>query len=186
MTLFTIHNEQTAPEVSKPLLAAVKGKYGLVPNILASMAEAPNALKAYLDLSVATASGSLNAVEQQVVQITVSRVNHCHYCVAAHSTVSEKSVPASVLDALKNGKKLEDGKLEALRQFTLAIVEKQGFVGAGETQAFLNAGYSKAQIIEVVLSVTLKTFSNYFNHIADTPVDQAFKAHEVQALKKSA
>jgi alkylhydroperoxidase family enzyme len=95
---------------------------------------------------------------------------------AAHSAVA-KMVRASneVVNALREGKPLPDERLEALHQFTVAVVEKRGWVSEEDIEAFLNAGFNKPQILEVITGVTQKTLSNYTNHIAHTPLDEAFQ-----------
>lgn len=180
MTQFTIHTKDTAPEAAKPILETVQGKFGFVPNLLGSLAEAPNVLKAYLDLDAITSQGTLNATEKQIVQIATSRANGCEYCVAAHSVISDmQKLPADVINAVREDAPIADNKLEALRQFTKKVVAKQGWICGDTVNSFLNAGYSKAQVLEVVLSVTQKTLSNYANHILGTPVDQAFQSRSI-------
>lgn len=180
MTQFTIHTKDTAPEAAKPILEAVQEKFGFVPNLLGSLAEAPNVLKAYLDLDAITSQGTLNATEKQIVQITTSRANGCEYCVAAHSVISDmQKLPADVINAVREDTPIADSKLEALRLFTKKVVAKQGWVCEDTLNSFLNAGYSKAQVLEVVLSVTQKTLSNYANHILGTPIDQAFQSRNI-------
>ena len=188
MTNFPIHTVQTAPEASKPLLEAVKGKFGIVPNLLGEFAESPTTLKAYLELSATIGGGTLSPLEQQVVQITASVLNGCHYCVAAHSTIADgQKLSREVIDAVRANQPLADKKLEALRQFTITVVNARGWATAAEVAAFLGAGYSKAHVLEVVLSVALKTISNYANHLMDTPVDQAFsgRAIDLTAYRKA-
>lgn len=175
MKQFTPHTKETAPAAAKPILEAVQGKFGFVPNLLGNFAEAPNVLKAYLDLSAVFSQGTLSPLEQQVVLIAASRINGCEYCVAAHSTMSDmQKLPADVINAVRDDRAIADAKLEALHQFAKAVVSKQGWVGDAAVAAFLAAGYSKAQVMEVVLGVTHKTLSNYANHILQTPVDAAF------------
>jgi len=119
MTDFITHTKETAPEGSKPILEVVQGKFGFVPNLLGKFAEAPNVLKAYLDLDAITSQGTLSAVEKQIVQIAASRANGCEYCVAAHSTISDmQKLPADVINAVREDKVIADSKLEALRQFS--------------------------------------------------------------------
>ena len=180
MTDFTIHILETAPAAARPLLEAVKSKMGLIPNVLAELAEAPNVLKAYLDLSGNIAAGTLSGLEQQIVQIAASRLNGCDYCVAAHSTMADtQKLDKGVIEALRNGTAIADAKLEALHQFTIDVVGNQGFASQEEINAFLKAGYTKAQVLEVVLSLALKTISNYTNHLVNTPLDAAFEARAI-------
>jgi AhpD family alkylhydroperoxidase len=124
---------------------------------------------------------SFSPVEKQVVLLTVSFENECRYCVAAHSTIAEMSqLPPEVVEALRDGSEIADSKLEALRRLTREVVRKRGWIEGGELDAFFAAGFSRAQFLELVVGVTQKTLSNYINHVAHTPVDEAFAAHEWQ------
>ena len=86
-----------------------------------------------------------------------------------------KADPA-IVDALRNGKPLSDSKLDALVSFTRAVVKNRGVVSGQALDTFITAGYSRAQVLEVVLGVAFKTLSNYTNHIIHTPLDTAFQA----------
>lgn len=177
--LLTLHTPDTAPEASRPLLARVRQGYGRVPNLLASMAESPALLGGYLALAGAFEGSSFTALEQHVVLQTVNAANGCHYCTAAHSAVALQvtKVDSAIDAALRAVQPLADVRLEALRRFTLAVVQQRGRVPAGETEAFLAAGFTRAQLLEVVLGVGMKTISNYLNHLAGTPVDAPFAAY---------
>jgi alkylhydroperoxidase family enzyme len=95
---------------------------------------------------------------------------------AAHSALAKmQKMPDSVLESLRNGKPIEDSRLEALRKLTQSIVQRRGWIEDRDLKSFLLAGYSKAQVLELLVGVAQKTISNYVNHLADTPVDQAFK-----------
>lgn len=172
---FQIHNVQTAQGDAKPILEASQKALGFVPNMYGAMAEAPALLKAYTTLSRILEESSLSATERQVVLLSVSYVNGCEYCVAAHSVIAGmQKVSPSVIQAIREGREIPDGKLEALRRFAEAVVVSRGYPNAGDVERFLGAGYGRAQILEVVLGVGMKTLSNYTNHIAKTPLDAAF------------
>lgn len=172
MNEFKIHTAETAPNASKELLAAVQKKYGFIPNLLGEFAEVPAALKAYTTLGELLGQTSLNPIEQQVVLAAVSIANGCEYCVAAHSAGLKMSgLAQDQLDALRSGRALSDAKLEALRTFTTAIIERRGWIKQAELQKFLDAGYRREQVLEVLVGVAMKTLSNYANHIAGTPLD---------------
>lgn len=180
MQKYTLHTDTTAPAGSQPLINAVKAKYGMLPNMLAGLAEAPNVLKGYLDISSNVAEGTLSPTEQEIVQIATSRMNGCHYCVAAHSTIADmKKLPADIIEALRNDTPIADAKLEALRVFAKAMVREQGWVQPADLTAFFAAGYTKAQSLEVILSIAMKVISNYANHIMGTAVDQAFQKRAI-------
>ena len=175
MSVFDIHTKETAQAESAELLATAEKSYGFVPNLLGVFAESPATLKAYRTIGQIFDESSFSPTERQLVILTTSRLNECHYCIAAHSTVAEmQKVPADVIEAVRNDHAIADSKLESLRTFTTAVVEKRGWVTGDDTKAFLATGYTKAQILEVVLGISFKTLSNYVNHISDTPIDDAF------------
>ena len=178
MTKLTILDETTAPAKARPILKSIRSKYGFIPNLMGEMAASPAALESYATLSSLYGQSGLTPAEQQVVLLTTSRENNCGYCVAAHSTVSVNAdLDRPVLTALREGVAIEsDPRLEALRQFTVSIVRNRGLVERADTDAFLAAGFTKADILDVVTGVTMKTMSNYINHIAETELDDAFQA----------
>jgi len=179
MNEFQLHDESTAPEGARETLKQAKAKYGFLPNLLAVMSESPALLKGYLVLGEVFDKSSFSNTERQVVLLAVSRENDCRYCVAAHSTVAEMTkVPAKVIESLRQGHPIPDAKLEALRTFVVKVVSSRGWPTDEDIQAFLESGYTRRHILEVVLGVGYKTLSNYTNHIAETPLDQPFQAKE--------
>ncbi len=174
------HTIEDAPEAVKPNLQQLKKAYGVVPNLFAGLAASPATAKSYMDIAANMKEhGILNPVEQQVVYISVSAQNGCDYCVAAHSTGAGKAkMPADVLAALRAQEALPDVKLDALRTFTLAMLDQQGYMSDEDLAAFTMAGYGQAHVLEVITIMAHKTMSNYFNHIAKTPLDGMFKPQE--------
>ena len=184
MSILSIHSPETAPEASRPFLENAKKRFGFSPNILGALAESPVALEGYLSLAGLFARSSFTATERQIVSIAASAKNGCTYCVAAHSTMAAgERVPEDVIAALRDDQPIADARLEALRKFTEILVEKRGFASDGEVQEFINAGFSREQVIEVLLGITQKTLSNYVNHLADTPLDDAFAPRQWAAAR---
>ena len=98
--------------------------------------------------------------------------NNCEYCVAAHSGgLKTAGLADDELDALRKRRSLNDVRLETLRVFVKSVVESRGWIKPPELQRFLNAGYLPEQVFEVLVGISMKTLSNYANHIADTPLD---------------
>ncbi len=175
MTDFTIHTTDSAPEASRELLGAAGAKYGFVPNLMGEMAEAPSMLKAYLALGEALETSSLTPQEQQVVVLTVSYLNQCVYCMTVHSAVAKMvGLPEGEISALREGRPLSNAKLEALSRFAGLMVDQRGRASEDDVTAFLAAGYTQAQILEVIVGLAFKTLSNFTNHLADTPIDKQF------------
>ena len=172
---FTVHTTKTAPEASREDLKTAERVFGFLPNLLGVLAEAPIALRAYMDLTDLLERASLSPVEQQVMMLAASRENGCDYCMAAHSTVAGMvGMSKAVLTALRSGNILPDTKLEALRSFVVDVVRSRGRVSDHRIEECLKAGYSRQNVLEVVFAVAMKTLSNYANHMAETPVDTQF------------
>ena len=89
-------------------------------------------------------------------------------------------VDDAITEALRNETPLPNARLEALRTFTLGMVRERGNVDEAAVQAFLEAGFTKRHVLEVVLGVSQKVMSNYTNHLAQTPVDAPFRKFEWQ------
>ena len=175
MLRYPLVDADTAPEGSVDTLNAVRAAYGFLPNLLGTLGNAPAAAQAYASVSDAFERSSLSPIEQQVVLLTTSVENACHYCVAAHTAVAKMvGAPDDVAAALRSGDSLADPRLEALRKLTLSVVRDRGRVPDVDVDAFLSAGFRREQVLEVVTGVTQKTLSNYVNHLADTPLDERF------------
>ncbi|WP_017941902.1 MULTISPECIES: carboxymuconolactone decarboxylase family protein [unclassified Thioalkalivibrio] len=169
---FPLHDAASAPEAQRAFDQAQQ-IFGMVPNLIRKMASAPALAEAYLALNDLLQKTSLSPTEQGVLLLTVSRYHECDYCMAAHSMTGRMTgVPDDVIAALREDRPIEDPKLEALRQFTRAMIEQRGWVDEPTQQTFLNTGHTPAQMLEVILAIGLKTLSNYTNHIAGTPVDE--------------
>lgn len=179
---FTIYNIDNAPEESKPLLKAAKENFGFVPNLLGEFAAAPAVLEGYLKLNEIVGKTSFSAKEQQLAILTVSIENECHYCSAIHSTIlkNQLNVDKAVVNAVRNGDPVPDQKLNALVNYVRTVIQNRGFVDDSEIESFINAGYTKQNVLEVNLIAALKTISNYTNHIARTPLDEAFEAEKIE------
>lgn len=177
MVDFTIHDLASAPEQSKALLEKSQKAYGMIPNLHAVFAESPEILEAYQVVGNLFGRSSLSDVERNVVWMAINVENHCHYCVPAHSVIAkQQGVDADTIEALRNATPIADQRLEALRAFTLKLVRNRGVLDDNSVDAFLDAGFTKQNIFDVLIGVAHKTLSNYANHLADTPVDEPFKA----------
>jgi len=179
MSEFTVHTKDTAPAGSQDTLAKMEGAYGFIPNLGGIMAESPSMISSLMALAMNFGKSSLNPIEQQIVAITVSAINGCTYCVAAHSMAAKKAqIDDDMLAAVRAGETLSDAKLETLRATTAAIVEKRGWLEDSETQAFMNAGYTKENLLDVLVGVTMKTLTNYTNHIVKTELNPQYETQK--------
>lgn len=186
MTKFRIHDLESSPATSREMLEKVKGKFGFIPNMLGAMAESPATLKGYLTLSGILEESAFTPAERQILLLTTARENGCEYCVAAHTIGAGKAgTPPSVIASIRDDKPIADKRLAALHDFCRKVVGLRGWASETDVKAFLDTGYTRAQLLEVILAVGLKTISNYMNHIASTPLDAAFKSVEWRAPEKA-
>lgn len=173
---FPLLDETTAPEEARDVLKGTKEAYGVIPNMERVMAAAPPLLKAYELVSELYAQSTLSPIEREVVLQTSNFENECDYCVPWHTLLAKQAGMArDDVEAMRQGAPLSDAKLEALRQFARRLIHTRGNASQSDVEAFLEAGFTDAQAMEVVLGLALKVMSNYTNSIAGTPLDDEVK-----------
>ena len=175
--MFEYHTLETAPADSKPIMEAGQKAFGFVPMLHRVLAEAPAVYEAYTtNYSLFTEKTSFSATEQQIVMMAANFINECHYCMAGHTGLMKmQGVPDDVIASLRSGTPIADAKLEALRVFTAGLVERRGHIGDEALKTFLDAGYTKAQALEVMIGLAAKTISNFTNALAHTEIDEPMK-----------
>ncbi|MBI2497831.1 MAG: carboxymuconolactone decarboxylase family protein [Opitutae bacterium] len=162
-----------------PLLEGAQKKLGFVPNMYGAMVNSPGLLETcMLGYERFRGASGFSRAEQEVVFLTISFENGCDCCMAAHSFPADNmsKVPKAVTGALRAGTAIPDVKLAALAGFTRHLLQTHGRPTDEAAQAFIGAGFTERQILEVILALAVKTLSNYSNHIFGTPVDDKFKS----------
>ena len=167
----TLIDPDRASGPQKELLDAVRANLGMVPNLTRALANAPAALKGYLDLSVALSGGSLSARQREQIALAVAEVNACGYCLSAHTLIGAKLglEERQVLDARRGT--ADDERTAALLKVTQRLVLERGHLKDAELRAARAAGITDAELTETIALVALNLFTNYLNHVADTPID---------------
>lgn len=179
MSTFPIHTLESAPTESVPALSTLEQGLGFVPNLAATMAESSVLITGFVDLRKTLAGSELSGVEREIVAIAVSLENDCDYCIAAHSTFAlMQNAEEDAVASARAGAPPADPKLGALFQFTRSLVRKKGHVSDEETQALLDAGYSRSALFEAVAQVGHTTLANFAHSISKAPVDAAFAAQQ--------
>lgn len=176
-TEFTYHSKDTAPAESHALIDASRAAYGFFPKLHQVLAEAPATYHAYLEtFRIFAEETTLTPLEQHVVMQTANYENRCHYCTAGHTMLMQLAkMPVDVIEALREGTPIPDAELEALRVFTRELIENRGHIGDDRLQAFLAAGYTKRQALEVLTGLATKLLSNFTNALAHTELDDPVK-----------
>jgi alkylhydroperoxidase family enzyme len=170
---FKLYDINTAPTESRTELEKIKLQQGNIHNIYAIMAESPLLLKGHTALRDLFEATGLSIQERRIVLLTASRENGSAYSVALQSDAAEKNeVPVEVIEAIRASKPLKDKKLEKLRAFTAKVVNSRAQIAEKDVKGILDAGYTRANILEVILAVGMVTLTNYTNLIARTPLDK--------------
>ncbi|MGG1948937.1 alpha/beta fold hydrolase [Trinickia sp. NRRL B-1857] len=173
--LFGELNESSVSEQAQPLLDAMRGVFGFVPNLGYALAAEPSALGAYLTTLQALQATSLSPVAQQVALAAASHANAAEYGIAVHATLAGKlGAPADVVEALRVGGPLVDAQLEAVRKFATAVATKRTQVSDSDVNALTAEGFDRRAVVAIVLAVASKTFANTLAHLARPEIDSAF------------
>lgn len=163
----------------KDVLENAQKKLGFIPNMYTNMVNEPHMLEHYMfGYDKFRSESGFTPAEQEVVFLTISRENRCHYCVAAHSFLADNvsNVPVEVTNAIRDGVDVSDAKLGALSTFTKVMVHMKCWVKREDIDAFVAAGYAEKQVLDILLAISVKVISNYANHLFATPVDEIFSA----------
>lgn len=162
---------ETAEGRSQKLLIEIERETGGVPNILGTMARSSAVLHSYLSFAGAIKSGSLGPELRECVAMTVAGANECSYCAAAHHAIGrELGMDSEDLRSCLRGES-GDAKTQAALDFSRQIIESRGLISDGQYQAIRDAGFSEGEVLELVATVSLNTFTNYINHVAGTELD---------------
>ena len=181
MQSFDIHTHDTAPEASRPLLTALKQSVGMVPNLAAGMSESPQLLEGFLSVREIYQKGTFTAAEREVLSLTSAFENACSWCMAFHSLMAQKAgVDADAIALLRAGRAPSHARLGPLSDYARTVVRQRGAVAPEELQRFLDAGYTRAQALEVVLGMAFSLMANYASHVVDAPLDAPFVPHAWQ------
>lgn len=176
---FQVHTLDSAPAGAKETLRKLVQGYGFVPNLAGALAESPATLAGLVGFMGAFEAKdmTLTALERQIVLLAVSVGNRCDYCTAAHGMLAGMNgLDRAEIENLQQGRPLAEPRHEALRRFAAAVSEKRGCVSDFALEDFVAAGFTKAQVLEVIFGVALKTLTNYANHVAKPPVNAQFAA----------
>ncbi|WP_179343429.1 carboxymuconolactone decarboxylase family protein [Winogradskyella ursingii] len=170
MTTFNVPTRAEVNETNQGLFDHLEKAVGFVPNLFATYANSDYALKNYLEFS--NAKTSLKAKEKEVVNLAVSQVNNCEYCLAAHTAIGKMNgFSEDQILELRAGEASFDPKLDALAKLAKNVTENRGNTDADILENFFNSGWTKGNLIDTIALVGDKTISNYIHNTTKVPVD---------------
>jgi AhpD family alkylhydroperoxidase len=164
--VFTQHTLESAPAESRPLIEDTVEHLGHLPDAVAKLAESPELLGGFLQVSGRFEASTLDPLAQEVVVMTIATRNGCRVCTAMHTgRLRQLNADPALIAALRNQTPVGDPALEALRQFTLRVLATTGEVPDDEVEEFLVAGYTRRNALEVVLGIGTYTMSTLANRL---------------------
>ncbi|HWW49514.1 MAG TPA: carboxymuconolactone decarboxylase family protein [Xanthobacteraceae bacterium] len=188
MSRIPLRSIEDAPEAAKAGLETAQANNGFLPNLVRLLANAPVALETYQTVSGINARASLNLAEREAVQITAAATHGCGFCVAGHTAIAYKKAGLTddVVNALRVGTKGPDAKLNAVADFTRAVIRSRGNVDASELAAFKAAGFDDASALEVVLGVSLATLCNFANNLGQPALNPQLEPYAWTGVTQAA
>jgi uncharacterized peroxidase-related enzyme len=177
MAFFPVQTIASAPEQSRAALEQLQKAFGALPNLAGAIGNSPQLANAFAAVFQQVHSGSFSEPEIQIVLLTDAVVNSCAYAVALHTTLAlQYDINPSELTAIREDRLPSDPRFAALSKLARALIEKRGHVAEQELQSFLEAGFAKEQILEVICIVAASTITNYAGTIAQPALDEPFQA----------
>jgi uncharacterized peroxidase-related enzyme len=163
---------EASPQAAQPLLQAVNKQLGVVPNMFRAIGNSPAALEGYLGLNGALAKGTLEPQTRERIALAIAEVNGCDYCLSAHTYLGKKlsKLSDAEIAANRDGGST-DAKAAAAVRFAVKLAQTRGHPSEEDIRAVKGAGYTDAQLIEIVLHVALNTLTNYINETVKTEID---------------
>ena len=178
MQTFPLHTVESAPEKSKPSLRTLQDVFGMIPNIAGAMATSPVLIGSLVGLFQKVHGGSFSEAEIQVLLLTNAVTNSCDWAVAFHTALALKSgVEPADVQAIRNREAPQSPKSSALSTLARALIEKRGRLEDLDVSRFLQAGFDKAHLLEVITVVAASTITNYTGNVTRPPVESDFEPY---------
>lgn len=168
--VFTIPTKAEVSETNQSLFDNLQKGLGFVPNLYAYFAKSETALGDYLALQ--NRKSSLRAKEREVINLVTSQINGCRYCQSAHTVIGKMNgfTDEQILE-IRKGTASFDSKLDALAKFTASVVTNRGKATEESKNNFFAAGYTEANLIDVIIVVGDKIISNYIHNLTEFEID---------------
>jgi len=181
-SLFADHTIESAPPDARRSMTATQQHLGYLPAAMARMAASPHLLDGFIKLNAIFESSTLDPVAREALVMTIATRNGCHVCVAMHTArLTALGADSDIISGLRTAgrpeaRPLADERLEAIRVFTLRVLDTTGEVGEQALRAFLASGYTSQNALEVVLGIGTYTMSTLANRLTGAPLDDQLSA----------
>ena len=178
MQTFHIHTVSSAPEQSKPALQKLHAAFGMIPNIAGAMATSPVLINSLVGLFEIVHRGSFAEAQIQIILLTNAVTNECSWAVAFHTALALKEGLDQIdVDAIRSGRTPKDPQHAALSSLARALIEKRGHLNSVDIDKFIDAGFEKDLLLEVITIIAASTITNYTGSVTKPPVEAPFQAY---------
>lgn len=169
-TTFTVPTRDDVSAANQAIFDQLTSKLGMVPNLYATFAHSDSALGDYLALQ--NRKSSLRAKEREVINLVVSQINDCHYCLAAHTVLGGfvGFTPEQIVEIRRVNVQF-DVRLAALAQFTAEVTIRRGKPSHVAAERLLEVGYTPENIVDIVIAIGDKIITNYLHGVTEVPID---------------
>lgn len=169
-TQFDVPAREAVSANNQAIFDQLKSALGMVPNLYAAMAYSDTALGNYLALQ--NGKTSLSRKEKEVINLVVSQVNNCQYCLAAHTMLGKiNGLTEAQTIEIRKGAATFDPRLDALVELTKTVAENRGHIDDAVLNKFFGTGYTRGSLIDVIIAIADKVVMNYFHNITQVPID---------------
>jgi len=175
MHTFPVHTIESAPEGSKLSLQMLREAFGMIPNIAGAMSTSPVLIGGLVGLFQKVHGGSFSEDQIQVLLLTNAVTNCCAWAVAFHTALAlNEGVEPADVQAIRAGQTPRSPKMSALSSLARTLIEKRGQLEDLNVSRFLEAGFEKAHLLEVIAVVAASTITNYAGNLTRPPLEAAF------------
>jgi alkylhydroperoxidase family enzyme len=187
MPNYPVQTIASAPEGSKAALEQLGKAFGVLPNLPAVIANSPRLINSLVGLFGQVHSPGLSEAENQIVLLTDAVTNSSTYAVAFHTALAlQQGISSAETTAIRERHLPTDKRFAALSVLAKGLIEKRGHLSEQEVDAFIAAGFTKEQVMEVIAIVAASTITNYAGTIADPPLEEAFRQHAWRGFEQRA
>ena len=178
MEKFSVYTIDSAPDASKPSLRDVQARFGAIPNLAGAMALSPVLIKAFVPIFDQVHGGSFSEQQIQTVLLTDAVTNVSTWAVALHTALGLKAgLGAQDVEAIRSGKLPTDKKLSALSKLARTLIEKRGRLADQDIESFLEAGFTRELLLEVITIVAASTITNYTGSVTKPRLEDWLQVH---------
>lgn len=171
MSRITTVTDNIANNEQAEMFAVIKSNLGIVPNFLRVFANSPDALKAFLGFHHIAGNGSLDAATRERIALTLAQRNECEYCLSAHTAIGRKTgLNTDEINSNRNGDS-QDARAAVAVKFSRSLVEHLGDVTTAEVQELRDAGFSDADIVEIITHTGINLLTNILSKASRVEID---------------